>query len=88
MRLDRFTSGRNFVRTSDKLWSSQETHTGGPHAGATRALNRIFAAAKREADSIVDAGIATPEDIDRAMMTGRNWPAGSYGQRGGIGKQW
>lgn len=51
-------------------------------------LNRIFAAAKREADSIVDAGIATPEDIDRAMVTGRNWPAGFYGQRGGIGKQW
>ena len=51
-------------------------------------LNRIFAAAKREADSIVDAGIATPEDIDRAMITGRNWPAGFYGQRGGIGKQW
>jgi 3-hydroxybutyryl-CoA dehydrogenase len=51
-------------------------------------LNRIFGAAKREADSIVDAGIATPEDIDRAMITGRNWPAGFYGQRGGIGKQW
>ena len=51
-------------------------------------LNRIFAAAKREADAIVDAGIATPEDIDRAMITGRNWPAGFYGERGGIGKQW
>ena len=51
-------------------------------------LNRVFAAAKREADSIVDAGIATPEDIDRAMVTGRNWPAGFYGERGGIGKQW
>jgi 3-hydroxyacyl-CoA dehydrogenase len=51
-------------------------------------LNRIFGAAKREADSIVDAGIATPEDIDRAMITGRNWPAGFYGERGGIGKQW
>ena len=31
---------------------------------------------------------ATPEDIDRAMMTGRNWPAGFFGERGGIGKQW
>ena len=51
-------------------------------------MNRIFAAAKREADKIVDAGIATREDVDRAMMTGRNWPAAFYGQRGGIGKQW
>ncbi len=51
-------------------------------------LNRIFAAARREADAIVDAGIATQEDIDKAMITGRNWPAGFYGQRGGIGKQW
>jgi 3-hydroxybutyryl-CoA dehydrogenase len=51
-------------------------------------LNRIFAAARREADKIVDAGIATQEDIDKAMMTGRNWPAGFYGQRGGIGRQW
>jgi 3-hydroxybutyryl-CoA dehydrogenase len=51
-------------------------------------LNRIFAAARREADKIVDAGIATQEDIDKAMMTGRNWPSGFYGQRGGIGRQW
>ena len=51
-------------------------------------LNRIFGAARREAQAIVDAGIATPEDIDKAMMTGRNWPSGFFGARGGIGKQW
>lgn len=51
-------------------------------------LNRIFGAARREADAIVAAGIATPEDIDRAMISGRNWPAGFYGNRGGLGKQW
>lgn len=51
-------------------------------------MNRIFAAAKREADKIVEAGIATREDVDRAMITGRNWPAAFYGDRGGIGKQW
>ncbi|MGE3857034.1 MAG: 3-hydroxyacyl-CoA dehydrogenase family protein [Dehalococcoidia bacterium] len=51
-------------------------------------LNRVFAAARREAEAIVDAGLATPEDVDRAMMTGRNWPAGFFGERGGIGKQW
>lgn len=51
-------------------------------------LNRIFAAAYREAKAIVEAGIATPEDIDKAMISGRNWPAGFFGNRGGIGKQW
>ncbi|RLT34385.1 MAG: 3-hydroxyacyl-CoA dehydrogenase family protein, partial [Chloroflexi bacterium] len=51
-------------------------------------MNRVFAAAKREADKIVEAGLATREDVDKAMLTGRNWPAAFYGQRGGIGKQW
>ena len=51
-------------------------------------LNRVFAAAYREAKKIVDDGLATPEDVDRAMITGRNWPAGFFGHRGGIGKQW
>ncbi len=51
-------------------------------------LNRIFGAARREAITIVEAGIATREDIDKAMITGRNWPAGFFGARGGIGKEW
>jgi 3-hydroxybutyryl-CoA dehydrogenase len=51
-------------------------------------LNRIFAAARREAVAIVEAGIATREDIDKAMITGRNWPSGFFGARGGIGKEW
>lgn len=51
-------------------------------------LNRVFAAAAREARQIVEDGIATPEDVDKAMITGRNWPAGFFGARGGIGKQW
>jgi len=51
-------------------------------------LNRVFAAAAREARQIVEDGIATPEDVDKAMITGRNWPAGFFGNRGGIGKQW
>ena len=51
-------------------------------------LNRVFAAARREADRIVEAGIATREDVDKAMITGRNWPAGFYGSRGGIGREW
>jgi 3-hydroxybutyryl-CoA dehydrogenase len=51
-------------------------------------LNRVFAAAAREARQIVEDGIATPEDVDKAMITGRNWPAGFFGGRGGIGKRW
>ncbi len=51
-------------------------------------LNRIFGAARREAVAIVEAGIATREDIDKAMVTGRNWPAGFFGGRGGIGREW
>jgi 3-hydroxybutyryl-CoA dehydrogenase len=51
-------------------------------------LNRVFAAAWREAQQIVADGIATEEDVDKAMITGRNWPAAFFGHRGGIGKQW
>lgn len=51
-------------------------------------VNRIYAAARREADKLVEDGIATKEDIDKAMVAGRNWPVGFYASRGGIGKQW
>ena len=51
-------------------------------------LNRVFAAAAKEARKIVEDGLATPEDVDKAMITGRNWPAGFFGNRGGIGKKW
>ena len=51
-------------------------------------LNRVFAAAYREAQKIVADGLATEEDVDKAMITGRNWPAAFFGHRGGIGKQW
>lgn len=45
-------------------------------------LNRVFGAARREADKIVRDGIATREDVDKAMINGRNWPVGFYGSRG------
>lgn len=45
-------------------------------------VNRVFAAARREADKIVDDGLATREDIDKAMIYGRNWPVGFYASRG------
>jgi 3-hydroxybutyryl-CoA dehydrogenase len=51
-------------------------------------LNRIFGAAAREAHAIAEQGIATKEDIDKAMITGRRWPSAFFGSRGGIGKEW
>ena len=51
-------------------------------------LNRIFGVAREEARKLIEDGIATEEDIDKAMITGRNWPAAFFGNRGGIGKQW
>ncbi|MBG92367.1 MAG: 3-hydroxyacyl-CoA dehydrogenase [Chloroflexi bacterium] len=51
-------------------------------------VNRIFAVARAEAQLLVDAGIASEEDIDRMMVGGRNWPVGFFGERGGIGQQW
>ena len=51
-------------------------------------VNRIFGTARREAIRLVEEGIATEEEIDRMMVTGRNWPVGFFGQRGGIGQQW
>jgi 3-hydroxybutyryl-CoA dehydrogenase len=51
-------------------------------------LNRVFAAAAREGMKIVEDGLATREDVDKAMISGRNWPAAFFGTRGGIGKKW
>jgi len=45
-------------------------------------LNRVFGAAAREARKIVEDGIASPEDVDKAMINGRNWPVGFFGSRG------
>jgi 3-hydroxybutyryl-CoA dehydrogenase len=50
--------------------------------------NRVFGAARREAQKIVDEGIATPEDVDTAMMLGFNWPAGPLGMGLGARAGW
>lgn len=39
-------------------------------------VNRIFSALTREACYLVDAGVATPEDIDKAVKGGLNHPMG------------
>lgn len=51
-------------------------------------VNRVFGAARREAQQLVEDGIATEEEIDRMMIAGRNWPVGFFSGRGGIGGQW
>jgi len=38
--------------------------------------NRVMGAARREAQKIVEEGIATAEDVNTAMMLGFNWPVG------------
>ena len=50
--------------------------------------NRVFGAARREAQKIVDEGIATAEDVDTAMMLGFNWPAGPIGMGLGARSGW
>jgi len=51
-------------------------------------VNRIFGAARKEAVKLVEDGIASEEEIDQMMITGRNWPVGFFSGRGGIGGQW
>ena len=50
--------------------------------------NRIFGAARREAQRIAEEGIATAEDIDSVMMLGFNWPAGPIGMGAGARAGW
>jgi 3-hydroxybutyryl-CoA dehydrogenase len=39
-------------------------------------VNRVLIPALNEAVALVDEGVATPEDIDRAIKLGLNWPMG------------
>lgn len=50
--------------------------------------NRVFGAARREAEKIVAEGIATAEDVDTAMMLGFNWPVGPIGMGLGARAGW
>lgn len=49
--------------------------------------NRIFGAARAEAQRIVEEDIATPEQVDTAMEEGYNWPVGPF-SLAGIGEEW
>ncbi len=50
--------------------------------------NRIFYAAIREAQAILEEGVASEEDINKAMMYGYNWPIGPLAMRAQARKGW
>lgn len=50
--------------------------------------NRIYFAAVREAQKVMEEGIATPEDINKAMVHGFNWPVGPLAMIEGATKGW
>lgn len=50
--------------------------------------NRVYFAAVAEARRIVEAGIATAEDVDTAMKLGYNWPSGPLEMFRGARSGW
>ena len=50
--------------------------------------NRIFYAAIREAQAILEEEVASEEDINKAMMYGYNWPIGPLAMRAQARKGW
>ena len=50
--------------------------------------NRIYFAAVAEARKVLEQGIASDEDINKAMMYGFNWPVGPLAMMGGARKGW
>jgi 3-hydroxyacyl-CoA dehydrogenase len=50
--------------------------------------NRIYFAAVREAQKVLEEGIASTEDINKAMVMGFNWPVGPLAMIEGATKGW
>ncbi|HEU4758926.1 MAG TPA: 3-hydroxyacyl-CoA dehydrogenase family protein [Dehalococcoidia bacterium] len=50
--------------------------------------NRIYFAAVREAQKVMEEGIASVEDINKAMVHGFNWPVGPLAMVEGATKGW
>jgi 3-hydroxybutyryl-CoA dehydrogenase len=50
--------------------------------------NRVYFAAVREAQAVLAEGIASEEDINKAMMYGYNWPVGPLAMSAGARKGW
>lgn len=67
--------GKTSVRMKDAPWTSNREKY--PEWADTSSINnRIWHATTAEGQKIIDEGIATAEDINTAMMLGRNWPEG------------
>ena len=50
--------------------------------------NRVYFAAVREAQAVMAEGIASAEDINKAMVQGYNWPIGPLAMVEGARKGW
>ena len=50
--------------------------------------NRVYFAMVREAQRVVDEGIATRSDVDQLMMDCFRWPSGPFGMVAGAGSGW
>lgn len=50
--------------------------------------NRIFGTAAREARKVLEEGIASEEDINKAMVLGYNWPVGPLALGRGVRGGW
>jgi 3-hydroxyacyl-CoA dehydrogenase len=50
--------------------------------------NRIYFAAVREAQKVLEEGVANVEDINKAMVYGFNWPVGPLAMIEGATKGW
>jgi len=50
--------------------------------------NRVYFAAVAEARKIVEEGVATEEDVNKAMVYGFNWPVGPLAMATGARKGW
>src|SRR5437868_3890851 len=50
--------------------------------------NRVYFAMVREAQRVVDEGIASRDDVDQLMMDCFRWPSGPFGMVKGAGSGW
>jgi 3-hydroxybutyryl-CoA dehydrogenase len=50
--------------------------------------NRVYFAMVREAQRVVDEGIAAAADVDQLMMDCFRWPSGPFGMVSGAGSGW
>ena len=50
--------------------------------------NRVYFAMVREAQRVVDEGIATRDEVDQLMMDCFRWPSGPFGMVAGAGSGW